>query len=312
MKVSEISLGTWLTHGGEGGSEEAVSRTCRAFDSGVNLFDTANVYPEGNEGQAEIVLGRALAQLPREEYVVATKVYAPVGPGVLRRGLSRKHVLEEVNNSLRRLNLDYIDVYQCHRFDPDSPLEETVAVMHDLTVSGKIIYWGVSEWDGKQVDEVMDLCRERNWNSPISNQLHYSLLWRQHEIADISACDRQGLGVVAFASLAHGVLTGKYASGRMVPEGSRAAGDGRWMFDRYFKMDLLNAVQHFKDFAGSCGLTASQLALKWCLGRDAVTTAVIGASTQSQLDSNIAVSDLEVSPEVIERAGELLDGVRLT
>lgn len=303
VKISEITLGTWLTHGGGVREEIAIKCTRRAYELGVNLFDTANEY---QKGRAEEVLGKALSVFPRDNYVVATKVYSPMGNGPLERGLSRKHIMAQIDSSLRRLGLDHIDLYQCHRYDAETPLEETAAAMNDLVQRGKVLYWGVSEWSADQTEHVVALCREQCWAVPISNQLHYSALWREHEEAVLPACETAGMGVLAFSPLAHGVLAGKYRAGGQRPHGSRGAGADGWMLDRYLKSEILQAVQEFRLLAEETGSTAAQLALAWCLHRDVVSSVIIGASRLSQLEENIAASDLVVDAEILERADKLL------
>lgn len=312
IEVSEVTLGTWLTHGGPAG-ELATTCTRHAYELGVNLFDTANVYPEGHEGAAERVLGRALAVFPRDSYLVATKVFSPMGDGPLLRGLSRKHVLAQADASLRRLGVDHIDLYQCHRYDPGTPLEETAAAMDHLVRQGKILYWGVSEWSAAQLAEVVALCREQHWAEPVSDQPHYSALWREPEADVLPACARLGLGVLAFAPLAHGVLTGKYRAGETAPAGSRAARPAdRWMFDRYLTPPVLAAVAQFQKLAADAGCRPAQLALAWCLRDPAVSTVVVGASSLAQVKANAAVPGMGIGADVVERAGEILGPVRLS
>lgn len=311
VKVSEITLGTWLTHGGHSGEEIATKCTRRAYELGVNLFDTANVYPEGNEGDAEEVLGKALAEFPRDSYMVATKVFSPMGEGPLDRGLSRKHIIAQIDGSLRRLGLDHVDLYQCHRYDLETPLEETAGAMNDLVQRGKILYWGVSEWSADQLEHVVALCQGRNWAVPVSNQPQYSALWREHEDRVLPTCETVGMGVLAFAPLAHGVLTGKYLPSGGSPSGSRGASADGWMFDRYFKSTILEAVQKFRILAEESGYTAAQLALSWCLRKNGVSSVIVGASRLSQLDENIAISGLDVDCDVLYRADKILEPVKL-
>lgn len=312
IEVSEITLGTWLTHGGPAG-ETATACTRRAYELGVNLFDTANVYPEGHEGEAERVLGQALAVFPRDSYLVATKVFSPMGDGPLLRGLSRKHVLAQADASLRRLGLEHIDLYQCHRYDPRTPLEETAAAMDHLVRQGKVLYWGVSEWSAEQLDAAVALCREQRWAVPVSDQPHYSALWREPEADVLPACARLGLGVLAFAPLAHGVLSGKYREGETAPAGSRAARPAdRWMFDSYLTPPVFAAVADFQKLAADAGCRPAQLALAWCLRDPAVSTVVVGASSVAQLEANAAVPDLGIGADVVDRASEILGAVRLS
>ena len=312
LQVSELTLGTWLTHGGAAGAASVERLTRRAHELGVSLFDTANVYPEGNEGEAERVLGRALSVFPRDSYLVATKVFAPMGDGPLRRGLSRKHILAQADGSLGRLGLDHIDLYQCHRFDVDTPLDETAEAMNDLIRLGKVVYWGVSEWTARQLEEAVALCRERNWSLPVSNQLHYSALWREHEAEVLPTCQKLGVGVLAFAPLAHGVLSGKYRRDIGLPDGSRASRDAdRWMFDRYFTDDVLDAVAEFRRLLDDSGFSPSQVAIAWCLRHPAVSSVVVGASALEQLEENLAASGMDLGEGTLAHADEILAAVRL-
>lgn len=312
ITVSEITLGTWLTHGGRAGEDTALACTRRAYECGVTVFDTANVYPEGNEGAAERVLGKALAPFPRDTFLVATKVFSPMGDGPLQRGLSRKHITEQINQSLHRLSVDYVDLYQCHRYDPETPLEETASVMNDLVHQGKILYWGVSDWSADHIDDAVTLCRARNWAVPVSNQPYYSLLRRNHEERELPTCQKWGMGVLAYAPLEHGVLAGKYEPGRRPPAGSRADGPDVWMFDHHFTADVLRAVQDFRILATESGFTPAQLALAWCLRHDVVSSVIVGASTLAQLEENVAVTELDIAVEILDKAENVLHPVRLT
>lgn len=313
VKVSEIALGTWLTHGGSADESAAIASTRRAYDLGVNLFDTANAYPYTSKGDAERVLGRALSAFPRDTYVVASKVYSSMGESPLQRGLSRKHIMAQVDGSLTRLGVDYIDLYQCHRFDPEVPLEETAGAMNDLVRRGKIVYWGVSEWSADQLEHVVTLCRGQGWVPPVSNQPRYSALWRENEAAVLPACERLGLGVLAFSPLDHGVLSGKYRPGAAPPVQSRAAqAEDTWRFEPFLAEDVLQAVQEFRSLAEGAGYTAAQVALAWCLRTSAVSSVIVGAANLGQLEQNVAVSGLDVEPDVIDKADRILAAVRVT
>ncbi|AYY12388.1 aldo/keto reductase [Actinobacteria bacterium YIM 96077] len=313
IKVSEVSLGTWLTHARRDDEERVIECTRLAYDLGVNLFDTANTYPEGREGEAEIVLGKAVSVLPRDTYLIATKVFSPMGKGPLERGLSRKHVMAQIDGSLRRLGLDYIDLYQCHRYDPTVPLEETIGAMNDLIRQGKIMYWGVSEWSASQLKSAVAVCRQRGWDLPVSNQPRYSLLWRTGEDHVFPECERLGMGVLAFSPLDHGVLVGKYSPGGELPPGSRAArSSNTWMFERYFDDYLLATVQRFCAFVKEAGYKPSQVALAWCLRNPVISGVIIGASNEKQLKDNVAVSGLDIETEVLNQAEEILAPVRVS
>src|SRR5664279_467026 len=240
VNVSVVGLGSWLTYGGavEGGA----ARECivRAFERGINFFDTANVYARGG---AEEVVGRAIAQFARDDIVLATKVYFPMGPGPNDRGLSRKHIREQIDRSLIRLGTHYVDLYQCHRYDIATPLQETCGAMNDLVRAGKVLYWGVSEWTADQIGAAVLLCRARGWDEPVSNQPQYSALWRRVESRVFPACREYGLGNVVWSPLAMGILTGKYPSVDRVPAGTRAAGPFKEMMEDYFTPGVLAAVQ---------------------------------------------------------------------
>ncbi|GHE98782.1 aldo/keto reductase [Amycolatopsis deserti] len=303
LHVSAVSLGSWLTYGGGTEVDTAIKCVHRAFDLGVNTFDTANEY---QNGQAEVVLGSALRDLPRDDYLVATKVCLPTGTGPLNRGLSRKHIHAQVDHSLTRLGLDHIDLYQCHRFDPDAPVEETARAMNDLVTSGKILYWGVSEWSADQLEHVVSTCRDRHWAEPISNQPQYSALWRSAEERVLPVCRQLGLGVLAWSPLAMGVLTGKYRPGADAPSGSRGAGGDAWFLDRYLKPGVLEAVQEFRALAEDAGLTAAQLALAWCLDRPGVSSVIVGATALEQLEENLSVVDLQPDRELLDKADDAL------
>lgn len=312
VSVSEITLGTWLTHGGRAGEEQAIDCTRRAHALGITLFDTANVYPEHDKGAAEQVLGRALAALQRDTFLVATKVFSPMGDSPLQRGLSRHHIMTQIDGSLRRLGMDYIDLYQCHRYDPQTPLEETATAMSDLVRRGKILYWGVSDWPAEHITRVVELCRRHGWAPPVSNQPYYSLLRRDGEQTVFPVCESAGLGILAYAPLEHGALTGKYRPEATSPAGTRAAGPGSWMFDQHFTPEVLTAVQKLHRLADESGYTASQLVIAWCLRHRAVTSVIVGASRLAQLEENVAAIDNPVDDGILDAAAQLLDPVRLT
>lgn len=303
VRLSAVGLGSWLTYGGS--VEERAARSCieRALELGVNFIDTANVY---DRGRAEEVVGRALTPYPRESYVLATKVYFPMGEGPNDRGLSRKHVFEQCHQSLRRLGVDYIDLYQCHRWDEETPLEETCGVMDDLCRHGKILYWGVSEWSAAQIREAVRLCGERGWRAPSSNQPEYNALQRAIEKEVLPATRELGLGNVVWSPLAQGILTGKYRSLADVPEGSRAAGPQGGFMRRYWRAEVLNAVGGLAPLAAKAGCSMAQLALAWCLRRPEVTSVIVGATSPWHVDDNVAAADLAIDPAVLEEMGRRL------
>ena len=291
LRVSSIGLGSWLTFGGS--VEEATATACieRAYERGVTFFDTANAYARG---RSEEVVGRAIAPFRRDSIVLATKVYFPMGDGPNDRGLSRKHVTEQCNHSLRRLAVDYIDLYQCHRYDESTPLEETCATMDDLVRAGKILYWGVSEWNADRIAAAVALCRARGWSQPISNQPQYSALWRRIEDRVLPTCAREGLGNVVWSPLAMGILTGKYTDAAKPPVGSRAAGPSSDMMGRYFSQPVLDAVARVRPIADAAGVSLGTLALAWCLRREEVSSVIVGATTTAHVDANVVAADADL------------------
>ncbi len=305
-KFSTVGLGSWLTYGGTVEEQAAAECIRRAFDLGITFFDTADVYAGG---RAEEVVGKTIAQLPRDQIVLATKVFFPVGEGPNDRGLSRKHIRTQVEASLRRLDVDYLDLYQCHRYDPDTPLEETCAVMDALVRSGTVLYWGTSEWTADQIDHAVSLCAAHGWSPPASNQPEYSALQRRIEQRVLSVCEDRGVGNVVWSPLAQGVLTGKYRSTADVPEGSRAAGGQAQFMRRYFTQEVLDRVQQASQLADEAGCTPAQLALAWCLRQPAVTSVIVGATSPEHVDDNAAAADLELSDELLARYDALLEPV---
>lgn len=309
MKVSTISQGTWLSHDNGDAENVAIDCTRRAYELGVNLFDTANEY---QNGRAEHILGRALRPFARDTYLVASKVYFPMGDGPLERGLSRKHIRAQVDQSLRRLGTDHIDLYQCHMFDAETPLEETARTMDDLIRHGKILYWGISNWSAHQVEQVATVCRSHGWEPPVSNQLHYSALWREIETDLIPACEKHGTGVLAFSPLAMGVLTGKYRPGYHRPadtRGHRGVGLLDWLLERFLARNVLEAVEEFTKLAKDCGYSPTHLALAWCLRLPAVSAVIMGASRPSQVEDNVRAADLTVDADLLARIDNILSPV---
>lgn len=298
VKVSEVSLGSWLTFGGA--TEDAQAKACveKAFDLGINFFDTANVYARG---AAEEFLGQALAPYKRDDLFVATKVFFPMGDGPNDRGLSRKHIMEQCHASLKRLKMDYVDLYQCHRYDSETPLEETLMALDDLVKQGKILYYGVSQWSAGQIAHAVDLARGRNLNAPVSNQPVYNMLNRDLEKDVLPLCGREGIGQVVYSPLAQGLLTGKYKPGQPVPEGTRAADPRQNMFLNKGELDqnTLTKVQNLAPIAERLGITMSQLALAWCLRRPEVSSVIIGASRPEQVEDNAGASGVVLSPQDI-------------
>jgi len=308
VKVSEVALGSWLTYGGA--TEDEAARACieKAYDLGINFFDTANVYVRG---KSEEVVGKALAPYTRDSYFLATKVYFPMGDGPNDRGLSRKHIFEQCHSSLKRLGTDYIDLYQCHRYDAETPLEETLVALDDLARQGKILYAGVSEWSAAQITHAADYIRGHNLHPLVSNQPYYSLLGRSIEKEVIPTCEREGIGQVVFSPLAQGVLTGKYKPGQPIPEDSRAADPAQNTFLGKDRLDdaTLTGVQNLAPIAEGLGLSMAQLALAWCLRQKNVSSVIIGASRPSQVEDNAGASGVILSPETLTAIEEALSGV---
>ncbi len=303
VQVSAVGLGSWLTYGGS--VETATAKECiwRAYDLGVNFFDTANVYMRG---AAEEVVGAALRDFRRDSYVLATKVYFPMGDGPNDSGLSRKHVREQIAASLRRLGTDYVDLYQCHRYDEATPLEETCRVMDDLVRAGTILYWGVSEWSADQIAAAVGLCRAHGWAVPVSNQPQYSALWRSIETRVLPTCEDLGVGNVVWSPLAMGILTGKYTSVDDVPPDSRAAGEHAGFMRRYFTHDVLDAVAKARGVADEAGCSLAQLALAWCLRQPFVSSVIVGASRPGHVDDNVGAADLRLGDDALAAFDALL------
>jgi voltage-dependent potassium channel beta subunit len=303
VKVSAVGLGSWLTYGGSVEAETAVACIERAYDKGVTFFDTANAY---GRGTAEEVVGGALRAYPRDSYVLATKVFFPMGEGPNDHGLSRKHVFEQCGRSLERLGVDYVDLYQCHRYDIHTPLEETCQVMDDLIRQGKVLYWVTSEWTADQISHAVTICAGRGWSQPVSNQPQYSALWRRIETQVLPVCASLGIGNVVWSPLAMGVLTGKYLSVDKAPAGSRAAGASADMMDSFFEQDVLDAVQKLKPIAQAAGASIAQLSLAWCLRQHAVSSVIVGATKTSQVDDNIAAADLTIGADAFAAMDRIL------
>jgi voltage-dependent potassium channel beta subunit len=303
LKISEIGLGSWLTYGGYVEEEKAIACIHRAFELGINFFDTANVY---RRGAAEEVTGRALKDFRRDDYVLATKVYFPMGEGPNDRGLSRKHIMEQCHASLRRLGVDYVDLYQCHRPDPNTPLEETLRTLDDLVSQGKVLYVGVSMWSAELLDEARRLQVKLNLDPIVSNQPEYSMLTRDIEKDVLPVSKQLGIGQVVYSPIAQGVLAGKYKPGERPPEGTRAATKDADFMERFMRDDLLEAVQQLRPIADELGITMAQLAVAWVLREPGVSSAIVGASRPEQVDENVAASGIELSPEVLQRIDEVL------
>ena len=305
LEVSEISLGSWLTYGV--GVEADKARSCldAAFDVGINFIDTANVY---GRGAAETFLGEALKSHPRDSYVLATKVYFPMSD--TDSGLSRAQIEKQLDASLRRLQTDVIDLYQCHRYDTDTPLEETLEALNDAVESGKVRYIGFSEWPAERIEAALKLQRQNGWAKFVSSQPQYSLVWREPERDVIPVCAANGISQIVWSPLGQGVLTGKYDPDQPPPQGTRATSEEMGGFiQRLMQPDLLRAVQRLKPIAEQAGLSLPQFSLAWILREPNVASAIIGASRPEQVHENAKASGAVVDPRMFEQAEAIIDEV---
>jgi aryl-alcohol dehydrogenase-like predicted oxidoreductase len=307
LLISEIAYGNWITHGSQVEEEAAAACVRAALDVGITTFDTADAYAGT---AAEEVLGRALKGERREGLEVLTKVYWPTGPGPNDRSLSRKHIMESINGSLRRLQMDYVDVYQAHRYDHSTPLEETMEAFADIVHSGKALYIGVSEWTADQIRAGHQLARELKFQL-VSNQPQYSMLWRVIEAEVVPASEELGLGQVVFSPIAQGVLTGKYEPGKQPPAGSRATDDksGAGFISRWMSDEVLTAVQQLKPLAEQAGLSLAQLAVAWVLQNENVSAAIIGASRPEQVHDNAKASGVKLDSDLMKAIDDVLSPV---
>ncbi len=307
LKVSEVCLGSWLTFGNATEDQTATACIDRACELGINFYDTANVYARG---ASETIVGKALSKYPRDTYVVATKVFFQMNDGPLpnNRGLSRKHIIEQCEASLKRLGVDYIDLYQCHRYDPETPLEESLRALDDLVTQGKVLYIGFSEWSASQISDAVKFQARHNLDRFVSSQPYYNMLGRGAEKAVIPVCELEGIGQIVYSPLAQGVLTGKYKPGQPPPTDSRAADPKQNMFLNNGKLDeaMLLKVQKLAPIAESAGLSMPQLALAWCLRQKNVSSVIIGASRPSQVEDNAAASGVALSPDTLKAIDEAL------
>lgn len=308
LKISEITYGNWLTHGSQVENDAALACVRAALDAGITTFDTADVYANT---KAESVLGEALADQRRESIEIMTKVFWPTGPrGHNDSGLSRKHIMESINGSLRRLRTDYVDVYQAHRYDVETPLEETMQAFADVVRSGKALYIGVSEWTADQIRAGQELARQLGF-ALVSNQPQYSMLWRVIEDEVVPTCRELGLSQVVWSPIAQGVLTGKYLPGQPVPAGSRATDEkgGKRTISRFLDDTLLERVQRLKPIASDLGLSMAQLAVAWVLANDNVACAIVGASRPDQVADNAAAAGVKLSAETLAAIDDALGDV---
>ena len=299
MYVSEISYGNWITHGSQVEQEAAIKCVKTAFDLGITTFDTADVYAGT---RAETVLGKALKGIRRESYELFTKVYWPTGTGKNDRGLSRKHIMESCHASLKRLNVDHIDLYQMHRFDFETPLDESLQAFEDLIRQGKVNYIGFSEWTAAQISSALKIQDARGYSRFVSSQPQYSALWRVIEAEVVPLSRKEGIGQIVWSPIAQGVLTGKYKPGAKPPAGSRATDkkSGAGMISRWMRDEVLEAVQKLQPVADSVGLTMSQLAIAWVLQNDNVSSAIMGATKPSQVKENVKASGVKLDASVMK------------
>ena len=302
LEVSEISLGSWLTYGV--GVKADQTRACldRAFDLGINFIDTANVY---GRGKAETVLGEMLADRPRDSYILATKLFAPMSD--TDKGLSRAQIVKQIDASLQRLRTDYVDLYQCHRYDTETPLEETMEALTDIVRQGKARCIGFSEWSPKNIEEALAIADVEQF---VSSQPQYSLLYRRPEAKVIPLCAANGISQIVWSPLAQGVLSGKYAPGEPLPAATRATSDDMGkMMQTWLRTEVLEAVQKLRPIVQEAGCTMSQFALAWILREPNVASAIVGASRPDQLDDNAAASGLRIDPRLFASAEAIVAGV---
>jgi len=305
LKISEISLGSWMTDVSDKNAIDVAAETVRkAYDMGVNFFDCADGYSAGG---AERFLGNVLNDYERSSYVLSSKVFFPTGKGPNDRGLSRKHIFENVDKSLKNLKTDYLDMYFCHRFDPETPVEETMEAMSDLVKMGKVLYYGVSEWMPTQVMEALKVIKENHLRPLSVIQPQYNMMDRFIEDEMMGICERNGIGIVAFSPLSQGLLTGKYRKGAPVPEGSRATHQVDKQINKLLTEENLDKVEKLIEIADELGITMSQLALAWGLRKQCMSSLIIGATKPEQAESNIAASGIELSQDVTDRIEAILD-----
>lgn len=306
IKVSEIALGSWMTNlAGSAQQDIAEEILHLAYEKGVNFFDCADAY---SGGEAERFLGRVLKKYPRSSYVVSSKVFFPTGPSANDWGLSRKHIMENIDRSLRNLDMDYIDLYYCHRFDPTTPMEETLRCLSDLVTQGKILYYGVSEeWGAARLQKAQQIIKEYHLHPMTTLQPQYNMMDRyiEHEIMDV--CEEYGIGITPFSPLAQGLLTGKYKKGQPYPEGSRATHQADKQVNALLTDENLDKVEKLTKIAEELGTTMPVLALAWILRKNIVSSVITGASKPSQLQTNLAASELEIPQDALEEIEKILD-----
>ena len=307
LKISEIAYGNWITHGSQVEEQAASACVAAALDEGITSFDTADAYAGT---KAEEVLGRALRGVRRESVEIFSKLYWPVGPGANDSGLSRKHIMESAHGSLRRLQTDYLDLYQAHRYDHETPLEETLRAFDDLVRQGKVLYVGVSEWRAEEIAAALRIAGEMGFDRIVSNQPQYNMLWRVIEAEVLPLCEKEGIGQIVFSPVAQGVLTGKYLPGSAAPAGSRAtdAGGSRFI-ERLLTDEVLTRVQQLRPIADEAGLTLAQLAVAWTLQNPGVSAAIVGATRPEQVRENVRASGIRLDEAVMRRIDDILGPV---
>lgn len=308
LKISEIAYGNWLTHGSQVEEDAALACVHQALEEGITTFDTADVYANT---AAETVLGKALEGQRREGLEIFTKVYWPTGPGKHNdHGLSRKHIMESIDGSLRRLKTDYVDLYQAHRYDHETPLEETMEAFADVVRQGKALYIGVSEWTADQIRRGHALARELRIPF-VSNQPQYNMIWRVIESEVVPTSKELGVGQIVWSPIGQGVLTGKYLPGQAPPPGSRATDEkgGSNFVQRYLQDDVLERVQRLKPIADEAGLSLAQLAVAWTLQNDNVSAAIIGATRPEQVTENVKASGVKLDDDAMKKIDEVLEGI---
>jgi aryl-alcohol dehydrogenase-like predicted oxidoreductase len=305
LKISELTYGNWITHGSQVEEDAAKACVSAALDEGITSFDTADVYAGT---RAEEVLGRALAGVRRESVEIFTKVYWPTGTGPNDRGLSRKHIMESLHGSLRRLGTDYVDLYQAHRFDHETPLEETLRTFEDLVRQGKALYIGVSEWRAEEIAAALRIADDMGFDRIVSNQPQYNMLWRVIEAEVVPLCEKEGIGQIVFSPIAQGVLTGKYLPGQAPPANSRATDQsgGANMISRWMRDPLLAKVQELKPLAGEAGLSLAQLAVAWTLQNPNVSAAIVGATRPDQVRENAKAAGVTLDTGLMRRIDDVL------
>lgn len=305
LKVSEISVGSWMTDLQSDSAVDVARDTIKlAYDKGVNFFDCADAY---SGGAAERFLGNILSELPRSSYVVSSKVFFPVGPGANDWGLSRKHIIEQLDKSLKNLKVDYLDMYFCHRPDPETPIEETMQVLSDMVAAGKILYYGVSEWTPVQLTEAIGIIKDMNLRPMNVIQPQYNMMDRYIEDEIMGICEKNGIGIVPFSPLSQGLLTGKYRINQPIPEGSRAKNQMDQQINRMLTEEKLTKVEKLIKVADDLGTNLSVLALAWALRKPVISGLITGATKQEQLENNIKASGFEIPGDALEEIEKILD-----